>query len=169
MRNKITTVFMLVILILSVVACSTPAKEPAKEADPMDKQIAYNDASVAVDKVKVLFHKTTAADGTPILDPKTGGRDKAKELLLGYFDAPLVDKIMAHYVTDQTVEDNVVLNKGEDGAAVPFFNPSIIDSTFDAVKVEGSKEEFKITTPANKIYTMKWQEDKGRYIVANYE
>ncbi|WP_152392788.1 hypothetical protein [Paenibacillus guangzhouensis] len=165
MRNKITTVFMLVILILSVVACSTPAKE----ADPMDKQIAYNDASVAVDKVKVLFHKTTAADGTPILDPATGGRDKAKELLLGYFDAPLVDKIMAHYVTDQTVEDNVVLNKGEDGSAVPFFNPSLIDSPFNAVKVEGSKEEFKITTPENKIYTLKWQEDKGRYIVTNYE
>jgi hypothetical protein len=165
MRNKFMTVLMLVILILSVAACSTPAKE----ADPMDKQIAYNDARVAVDKVKTLFHKTTAKDGTPILDPSTGGQEKAKELLLGYFDAPLVDNIMKHYVTDQMVDNNVVLNKGEDGAAVPFFNPSIVDTTFDTVKVEGSKEEFKITTPENKVYTLKWQEDKGRYIITNFE
>lgn len=165
MRNKFMTVLMLIILTLSVVACSTPAKE----ADPMDKQIAYNDARVAVDKVKILFHKTTAKDGTPILDPATGGTEKAKELLLDYFDASLVDKIMAHYVTDQIVDNNVILNKGEDGAAVPFFNPSIIDTTFETVKVEGNKEEFKITTPENKVYTLKANEEKGRYIVTNYE
>lgn len=159
MFKKLVTSVMVLAIVFTAAACSKK-----EETTEMDKQVAYNSAKIAEDKVNTLFHKATTADETaPILDPATGTPEKAKELLVGYLDAALVDKIMAHYITDKKDGDNVIVN------SEPFFAASLMGTTFADASVDGDKEEFTVTTKDNGVYTVKWLEDGEKYIVTNYE
>lgn len=143
-------------------------EEAPAEVDPaLELQKALNGAAMAEGKVNTLFHKDVheAEDGTvtPLLNLTTGTPEAARELLLGYFDAALVDEIIAHYVTDKTIEEGIVVNEE------PFFTSTLQGLKFEDVTVEGTKEATAITTKDNVVYTVGWNEEAGKYIVTKIE
>ncbi|RAP75746.1 hypothetical protein [Paenibacillus montanisoli] len=163
-RKMLKRQLMMILLVLSIGfvlgACSNK-----DEGSDMDKENAYTSARIAEDKVNTLFATALLKDEkTPILDPVIGTEAKAKELLLSYFDESLVDKILAHYITDQKDGDNIIVNNE------PFFSASILStSQLDDVKIEGSKKEYTLTTSDQGVYSLKWIEDDDKYVVSNYE
>jgi len=146
-------------------ATETPAEEAAPAEDAAVEQLkAVNAIAIAEDKVNTLFHHDAAEDGTPLLNATTGTPEAAKELLLGYFDAAVADRIVAHYITAPATEAGVVVN------AEKFFASSVIGVAPEELTVEGTKADgFAVTTKDGVKYTVKWNEEQGRYIVANIE
>ncbi|WP_199615352.1 hypothetical protein [Paenibacillus alkalitolerans] len=140
-------------------------EEPAaEEVDPaIEYQKAFNAATIAEGKLNTLFHKDAAEDGTPVLNTVTKTSEAARELLLGYFEAALADQIIAHYVTDKTVDAGIVVN------AEPFFPSTLQGLKFEDVTVEGTKEATTIATKDNVVYTVSWNEEGSRYIVTKIE
>jgi Na+-transporting methylmalonyl-CoA/oxaloacetate decarboxylase gamma subunit len=185
MLKKFAIGLFALMLSLGAVACSngeekspteeTPAAEapaeqaPAEEAAPaedaaVEQLKAVNAIAIAEDKVNTLFHHDAAEDGTPLLNAATGTPEAAKELLLGYFDAAVADRIVAHYVSAPATDAGVVVN------AEKFFASSVIGVAPEQLTVEGTKADgFAVTTKDGAKYTVKWSEEQGRYIVANIE
>ena len=151
-------------------AAKAPAEQaPAEEAAPaedaaVERLKAVNAIAIAEDKVNTLFHHDAAEDGTPLLNATTGTPEAAKELLLGYFDAAVADRIVAHYVSAPATDAGVVVN------AEKFFASSVVGVAPEELTVEGSKADgFTVATKDGAKYTVKWSEAQGRYIVANIE
>ncbi len=151
-------------------AVEAPAEEtPAEEAAPaedaaVERLKAVNSVAIAEDKVNTLFHHDAAEDGTPLLNATTGTPEAAKELLLGYFDPAVADRIIAHYVAAPATEAGVVVNEQK------FFASSVVGVAPEELKIEGDKAGgFTIATKDGAKFTVKWNEEQGRYIVANVE
>ncbi|HZG77639.1 MAG TPA: hypothetical protein VEZ72_17430 [Paenibacillus sp.] len=186
MLKKFAIGLFALMLALGAVACSngeengateeTPAAEaPAEQAPAAEEAAPAEDAAVerlkavnaiaiAEDKVNTLFHHDAAEDGTPLLNATTGTPEAAKELLLGYFDAAVADRIIAHYVSAPATDAGVVVN------AEKFFASSVIGVAPEELTIEGSKADgFAVTTKDGAKYTVKWSDEQSRYIVANIE
>jgi hypothetical protein len=138
-------------------------QEDAEADAALELQKAFNAAAIAEGKVNTLFHKDAAEDGTPLLNKVTGTPEAARELLLEYFDAAVVDQILAHYITDKKIDEAIVVN------AEPFFTSTLQGLKFEDVTVEGTKEATTITTKDNVVYTVSWNEEAGKYIVTKIE
>lgn len=145
-------------------AAEQPAEEAPAEDAALEQQKAVNAIAIAEDKVNTLFHHDAAEDGTPLLNATTGTPEAAKELLLGYYDAAVADRILAHYISAPATDAGVVVN------AEPFFTSSVVGVAPADLTIEGSKADgFAVTTKDNVKYTLKWNEEKGRYLVMNIE
>ncbi|TLS51215.1 hypothetical protein FE782_15900 [Paenibacillus antri] len=144
---------------------ATPAEEAAPAEDPAVEQLkAVNAIAIAEDKVNTLFHHDAAEDGTPLLNPTTGTPEAAKDLLLGYFDAAVADRIVAHYVSAPATDAGVVVN------ADKFFASSVVGVAPEELTIEGSKADgFTVATKDGVKYTVTWSQEEGRYIVSNIE
>ncbi|HZG86919.1 hypothetical protein [Paenibacillus sp.] len=145
-------------------ASEQPAEEAPAEDAELERQKAVNAIAIAEDKVNTLFHHDAAEDGTPLLNATTGTPEAAKELLLGYFEPAVADRIIAHYISAPATDAGVVVN------AEPFFTSSVVGVAPADLTIEGSKADgFAVTTKDNVKYTLKWSEEQGRYLVANME
>jgi hypothetical protein len=111
--------------------------------------------------VEFLFAEAKSADGAFILNPKAAdGKEKAVKFLSSYFDTAMVDKLTAHYLTDQKADNAIVTNQKS------FFTSNLLatkkeDITFDA---SNTKDQVKFTTKDGVTYTTKKVNDK--FVVA---
>jgi ABC-type amino acid transport substrate-binding protein len=74
-------------------------------------------------------------DGTLILNPTIGTPEAAKDLLLGYFDAAVADRIIAHYITAPATDAGIVVN------ADAFFTSTVVGVAPEELTVAGSKAD----------------------------
>jgi hypothetical protein len=138
----------------------TQQAAPAESQDSINAK-AYNAARIAQEKVEFLFQETKDKDGKYVLNSFYPDKDKASQFLAAYFDKPMVDKIIAYYVTDQKSGDAILVKQE------PFIKKSLLpskkeDMTFDA---SSNKDQVKFTTKDGAVYTMKKVNDK--FIVAD--
>lgn len=147
----------------SPAATTTTTAAPQATAESQDaiNMKGYIAARIAQEKVEFLFAEAKSADGAFILNPKAAdGKEKAVKFLSSYFDTAMVDKLTAHYLTDQNA---IVTNQK------PFFTSNLLatkkeDITFDA---SNTKDQVKFTTKDGVTYTTKKVNDK--FVVAGVQ
>lgn len=147
----------------SPAATTNTAASPQATAESQDavNMKGYIAARIAQEKVDFLFAEAKSGDGAFILNPKAAdGKEKAVKFLSSYFDTAMVDKLTAHYLTDQKADNAIVTNKKS------FFSSNLLatkkeDITFDA---SNTKDQVKFTTKDGVTYTTKKVNDK--FVVA---
>ncbi|KRE46840.1 hypothetical protein [Paenibacillus sp. Soil724D2] len=143
---------------------TTAAPQATAESQDAINMKGYIAARIAQEKVDFLFAEAKSTDGAFILNPKAAdGKEKAVKFLSSYFDTAMADKLTAHYLTDQKVDNAIVTNKQS------FFTSNLLatkkeDITFDA---SNSKDQVKFTTKDGVTYTTKKANDK--FVVADVQ
>lgn len=127
-----------------------PAPAASKESQDAVNVKAYLAARMAEEKVDFVFHDNKDADGNFVLNKFYADKDKAVTFLKGFYDAALVDKMVAFYM----LPDNKI-NKEN------FFKKALSatkkeEMTFDSAN---TNDQVKFTTKEGAVYTLKKAND----------
>jgi hypothetical protein len=164
----------LIAMMVTGAACSSDKTQPASattatpavtaSAAPQATEDAasfnmkgYIAARLAQEKIDFIFTDTKSKDGaSTILNPVANSKEAATKFISVYLDAPLADKVAAHYITDQKAGDSIVTNK------TAFIPTNLLDTkkediTFDTAN---TKDLVKFTTKDGVIFTTKKVNDK---------
>jgi hypothetical protein len=161
---------------LSTAACSSDKKN-AESASPspsaaaatvaptedaaMYQSKAYIAGRLAEEKIDQLFAQEKSADGKPVLNSNIATtKTAAADFLNAYLDPALTEKVLAHYIADESSMPIVV-------KADKFVTSSILETASkDDVTFSGTADEVKLTLKDGAVYTAK-KNAKGTYIISD--
>lgn len=134
------------------------APAATKESQDTVNVKAYLAARLAEEKVDFVFHDNKDKDGNFVLNKFYPDQDKAVTFLKGFYDAAIVDKMVAFYV-----QPDGKINKDN------YFKKSLSstkkdDMTFDAAN---TNDQVKFTTKDGAVYMLKKANDT--FLVAGVE
>ena len=140
------------------VAASTA---PAEDAN-LYKANAYVAARLAEEKINVLFMSKTTDDGKAIINMNAAeNKEQAAEFLNTYLDPALTEKVLTHFLTEETADGAIVVK------AEPFVPVSILaTASKDDVTYEGDANEVKMITKDGGVFVAKKVSDNN-YVISD--
>jgi hypothetical protein len=164
----------LIAMMVTGAACSSDKTQPASASTATPAVIAsaaphatedaasynmkgYIAARMAQEKIDFIFTDSQTKDGaSTILNPIANSKESAVKFISTYVDAPLSDKVVAYYITDQKAGDAIITNKT---AFIPtkLLDTKKEDITFDAAN---TTDLVKFTTKDGVVFTTKKVNDK---------
>jgi major membrane immunogen (membrane-anchored lipoprotein) len=134
------------------------APAAAKESQDTVNVKAYLAARMAEEKVDFVFHDNKDKDGNFVLNKFYPDADKAKTFLKGFYDAAIVDQMVAFYLQpDGKVNKDNYFKKALSSTKKE-------DMTFDSAN---TNDQVKFTTKEGAVYTLK--KTNEQFLVTNVE
>lgn len=148
---------------VSPVASTAPSASPAPAEDAdLYKANAYVAARLAEEKINVLFMSKTTEDGKAVINTNAAeNKEQAAEFLNAYLDPALTEKVLAHFLTEETADGAIVVK------TEPFVPVSILaTATKDDVTYEGDANEVKMTTKDGGVFVAK-KVSENNYVISD--